>query len=406
MMLSSKRGFTLIELLVVIAIIAILAAILFPVFAKAREKARQTACINNQRQMAVAISMYVQDNSEAFYPDPKSSSWATYLKAYNEPSIYDCPTKTGKGSNDAPEYGFNKFLFGKSLGDVSNPSGTLLTGDLTMSSPLPNYSLYTFDTQLDARHNSGFVVSCADGHVAYEAMKNSTSAGLTLMQNGYDLFPAPQQIGSNDAPIYVRHMVSGNCERSAFIQMPAQVLKSGASIPDVRFDYDMTNTANYAGIQNPWVLTFYDPGTAPVSGAGSSSWIPNMIPATSCISAGITNTGPAPSIGAVLNTRNAPAAGKFTAASPATWTPGTVTAWTSPPTISSAFYRFSVTIIGGKQTYLTVTSPNGTPYGACASTDDVSGAMANSNCAVYISGNGAAGNNQWVIAKNIKFSVL
>jgi prepilin-type N-terminal cleavage/methylation domain-containing protein/prepilin-type processing-associated H-X9-DG protein len=58
---QSKRGFTLIELLVVIAIIAILAAILFPVFAKAREKARQTKCVNNLKQIGMATSMYAQD---------------------------------------------------------------------------------------------------------------------------------------------------------------------------------------------------------------------------------------------------------------------------------------------------------------------------------------------------------
>jgi prepilin-type N-terminal cleavage/methylation domain-containing protein/prepilin-type processing-associated H-X9-DG protein len=56
------RGFTLIELLVVIAIIAIIAAILFPVFAQAREKARQTSCVSNMRQIGMAIKMYVQDN--------------------------------------------------------------------------------------------------------------------------------------------------------------------------------------------------------------------------------------------------------------------------------------------------------------------------------------------------------
>ena len=54
-------GFTLIELLVVIAIIAILAAILFPVFAKAREKARQTACLSNNRQISTAMMMYLED---------------------------------------------------------------------------------------------------------------------------------------------------------------------------------------------------------------------------------------------------------------------------------------------------------------------------------------------------------
>lgn len=61
---SSRRGFTLIELLVVIAIIAILAAILFPVFAQAREKARQTACLSNMKQIGTALMMYAQDYDE------------------------------------------------------------------------------------------------------------------------------------------------------------------------------------------------------------------------------------------------------------------------------------------------------------------------------------------------------
>jgi len=62
--MKSARGFTLIELLVVIAIIAILAAILFPVFAKAREKARQTACLSNMKQLALATLMYASDWDE------------------------------------------------------------------------------------------------------------------------------------------------------------------------------------------------------------------------------------------------------------------------------------------------------------------------------------------------------
>ena len=59
--MKRKEGFTLIELLVVIAIIAILAAILFPVFAKAREKARQTSCLSNVKQIMMAWKMYAQD---------------------------------------------------------------------------------------------------------------------------------------------------------------------------------------------------------------------------------------------------------------------------------------------------------------------------------------------------------
>ena len=64
--MTRRHGFTLIELLVVIAIIAILAAILFPVFARAREKARQTTCLSNLKQMGTAVMMYVQDYDEKF----------------------------------------------------------------------------------------------------------------------------------------------------------------------------------------------------------------------------------------------------------------------------------------------------------------------------------------------------
>ncbi len=72
------RGFTLIELLVVIAIIAILAAILFPVFAQAREKARQTACLSNQKQIGLGLMMYAQDYDEVL---PMAQSYGGYNAA-------------------------------------------------------------------------------------------------------------------------------------------------------------------------------------------------------------------------------------------------------------------------------------------------------------------------------------
>ena len=82
-----RRGFTLIELLVVIAIIAILAAILFPVFAQAREKARQTACMSNMKQIGSAYIMYAQDYDEALVP---GCNWnAGYSQQTDRRSYWD-----------------------------------------------------------------------------------------------------------------------------------------------------------------------------------------------------------------------------------------------------------------------------------------------------------------------------
>jgi len=90
-----RRGFTLIELLVVIAIIAILAAILFPVFAQAREKARTASCVNNQKQISLAILQYSQDYDETF-PSVDSGvltqNVQPYLKNLN---VFVCPSGSG-----------------------------------------------------------------------------------------------------------------------------------------------------------------------------------------------------------------------------------------------------------------------------------------------------------------------
>ena len=75
-----KRGFTLIELLVVIAIIAILAAILFPVFAQARAKARQSACLSNMKQLGTGLTMYAQDWDETLPEKDQLSKLFPYLK--------------------------------------------------------------------------------------------------------------------------------------------------------------------------------------------------------------------------------------------------------------------------------------------------------------------------------------
>ncbi len=89
-----RNGFTLIELLVVIAIIAILAAILFPVFAKAREKARAASCLSNEKQILLAQTQYTQDYDEKFPPGHQDAgiAWCETLQPYAKSiQIFRCP---------------------------------------------------------------------------------------------------------------------------------------------------------------------------------------------------------------------------------------------------------------------------------------------------------------------------
>src|ERR687889_622589 len=94
---GGNRGFTLIELLVVIAIIAILAAILFPVFAQAREKARQTACLSNIKQLGMGIQMYAQDYDEIIpvvcVNNQNRGPWMVQIYPYvKNTQAYNCPS--------------------------------------------------------------------------------------------------------------------------------------------------------------------------------------------------------------------------------------------------------------------------------------------------------------------------
>jgi len=123
-----ERGFTLIELLVVIAIIAILAAILFPVFARAREKARQTACLSNAKQIALGVMMYAQDYDELLphYQRPFGGAWYDDLQPYlKNREITVCPSRRDWNPGHATHktgYGLNETVFPSGLGSPTPPA--------------------------------------------------------------------------------------------------------------------------------------------------------------------------------------------------------------------------------------------------------------------------------------------
>jgi prepilin-type N-terminal cleavage/methylation domain-containing protein/prepilin-type processing-associated H-X9-DG protein len=158
-----RPGFTLIELLVVIAIVAILAAILFPVFAKAREKARQTTCLNNQRQLATGLLMSAQDAEEML---PAAEGWTgTLAGQLGSAKVLDCPSTSRKGAVATPDYGFSRGLGGMALGDIVNPTSTLMLADLVGTGAL----LAAPEDIARDRHGKKGIGAFADGHVEHSA---------------------------------------------------------------------------------------------------------------------------------------------------------------------------------------------------------------------------------------------
>jgi len=201
-----RFGFTLIELLVVIAIIAILAAILFPVFAKAREKARQTACLNNQKQIATSVLMYAQDQDELL---PTSTTvWGSLGL---DKGVLMCPTAGTKIKN---AYVYNNKYSGSALGLITSPSDALLcadgahaasAGDATYAQTYDNVLYDTSD--YDFRHSNKVISSYVDGHVEISDVPAGELSGLPGA-NGMQLYyPSGSDV---DMSIFPGTTVTGN----------------------------------------------------------------------------------------------------------------------------------------------------------------------------------------------------
>ena len=202
-----RKGFTLIELLVVIAIIAILAAILFPVFARAREKARQASCQSNLKQIGLAAEMYKSDYDQRYVRGSTQVAgvpgngvwWMITLQPYmKNMGIVTCPSYPiagwcGMGSCEANAgqqywrwvggYGINR-----GYNNVTAQSYTTPAGQDEANVPLPAETILvtdsrcvvaagdthaTFDPEIprtdspQPRHNDGFMVLFCDGHVKW-----------------------------------------------------------------------------------------------------------------------------------------------------------------------------------------------------------------------------------------------
>jgi prepilin-type N-terminal cleavage/methylation domain-containing protein/prepilin-type processing-associated H-X9-DG protein len=224
--MRTYRGFTLIELLVVIAVIAVLAAILFPVFAKAREKARQTTCLNNLRQLSMALSMTVQDNDE-IYPTTDEVWGALKVDA----GVLVCPT-AGKKIKNA--YGYSARVADQIVTLLGDPYKTPVFTDA-------NKQTITWGSDIEKRHAQKATVAYADGHVEltpfvglliYEELFSATSldTGWTI----HTTASVPNVKMRGGGARWYLHAFPNSADGTSYLTLPTANQFKG----DFRFEFD------------------------------------------------------------------------------------------------------------------------------------------------------------------------
>jgi prepilin-type N-terminal cleavage/methylation domain-containing protein/prepilin-type processing-associated H-X9-DG protein len=212
---QTATGFTLIELLVVIAIIAILAAILFPVFGRARENARRSSCQSNMRQLGLGFLQYVHDYDERlpnaasnksagsgqiggwlYYVDNTTDYYPTFYPAQGglypyvkSVQIFVCPSDTD-GQTSGDSYAANECIFtgtvtpriGRSLSYFDNTSEWMLLGEesIPSGSGSTDDGFLTLINPISNRHLEGSNVTFLDGHMKWlrpEKIRPTQTAG-------------------------------------------------------------------------------------------------------------------------------------------------------------------------------------------------------------------------------------
>ncbi|HEY3397798.1 MAG TPA: prepilin-type N-terminal cleavage/methylation domain-containing protein [Armatimonadota bacterium] len=207
--MGNRRGFTLIELLVVIAIIAILAAILFPVFARARAKAQQASCLSNTKQLGLALAMYVSDWDQKYlrvakidpltYAYVNIQPWRPALEPYTKNSqIFYCPAKTshaGYTPADDSDYVANMYIAAELPVDmIAAPAEMICFGERSdaAANDYPECAALTYSCWRDTcfwphlaptRHNDGANYAFADGHSKW--MKADATVSPKNMHSPY-----------------------------------------------------------------------------------------------------------------------------------------------------------------------------------------------------------------------------